>query len=114
MVARRSKPSAVEGEVVPSDAPLLETPMGRENDFGAADENTLNADEIERPEVLSRPRSDVTARHDEGSGANETVDGLDEYQEAARQGAEDTPVSERDRDFEKLPVFDRAESEPKV
>jgi hypothetical protein len=114
MVARVSKPSFVEGEILPSDTPLLETPMGRENDFGAADENTLNEDEIERPEVLSRPRSEITGRHDEGSGANETVDGLDEYQEAARQGAEDIPVSDRDRDFEKLPVFDRAESEPKV
>jgi hypothetical protein len=111
---RRSKPSFVEGEVLPSDAPLLETPLGRENDFGAADENTLNQDELERPEVLSRPRSEITGRHDEGSGANETVDGLDEYQEAARQGAEDIPVSERDTEFERLPVFDRAESEPKV
>jgi hypothetical protein len=114
MVARVSKPAAVEGEVIPSDAPLLETPMGRENDFGAADENTLNADELERPEVLSRPRSEITGRHDEGSGANETVDGLDEYQEAVRHGAEDIPASDRDTEFENLPVFDRAESERKV
>ena len=64
--------------------------------------------------IPSRQPSKVTNRHDEGSGANETVDGLDEYQEAARQGAEDSPISERDRDFERLPVFDRAESEPKV
>jgi len=114
MVARVSKPSAIEGEVIPSDAPLLETPMGRENDFGAADENTLNEDELQRPEAFTRPVSEITARHDEGSGANETVDGLDEYQEAVRHGAEDIPVSDRDREFEKLPVFDRAESEPKV
>jgi len=114
MVARASKPPAVEGEVIPADAPLLETPLGRENDFGAADENALNEDELERPEVLSRPRSEITGRHDEGSGANETIDGLDEYQEAARQGAEDIPVSDRDTEFEKLPVFDRAESERKV
>ena len=114
MVARVSKPAFIEGEVIPSDAPLLETPMGRENDFGAADKNTLNEDEIERPEVLSRPRSEITGRHDEGSGANETIDGLDELQEAARHGAEDIPVSDRDRDFEKLPVFDRGESERKV
>jgi hypothetical protein len=113
-MARPSKPSAIEGEVLPSDAPLLETPMGRENDFGAADESAPNADEIERPQVLSRPRSEITGRHDEGSGANETIDGLDEYQEAVRHGAEDIPVSDRDREFEKLPVFDRAESERKV
>jgi len=114
MMARASKPSAVEGEILPSDAPLLETPSGRENDFGAADEGRLNEDELRRPEVLSRPRSEITGRHDEGSGANETIDGLDEIQEAMRHGAEDIPLSERDRDFENLPVFDRAESEPKI
>ena len=97
------KPSAMEGEVLPSDAPLLETPAGRENDFGAADENTITQDEIERPETTSRPRSQTTGRHDEGSGANETVDGLDEIQEAVRHGAEDIPASERGDDFEKLP-----------
>jgi len=111
---RASKPSVVEGEVRPPDAPLLETPLGRENDFGAADENALNEDELARPEVLSRPRSEITGRHDEGSGANETVDGLDELQEAVRHGAEDIPASERGDDFEKLPVFDRAESERKI
>ena len=114
MAARASKPSAVEGEVLPSDAPLLETPMGRENDFGAVDENTPNNDELARPEILSRPRSLITGRHDEGSGANETIDGLDETAEALRQGAEDIPVSDRDREFENLPVFDRATSERKV
>jgi hypothetical protein len=114
MVARVPKPTMVEGEVIPSDRPLLETPMGRENDFGASDENAENNDEIERPEALTHPVSEVTARHDKGSGANETIDGLDEYQEAARHGAEDIPVSDRDREFEKLPVFDRAESERKV
>jgi hypothetical protein len=114
MAATISRPSVVAGEVLPSDAALLETPAGRENDFGAADKNALNADEIARPEVLSRRRSEITCRHDEGSGANETIDGLDEIQEAARHGAEDMPVSERDREFERLPVFDRGESERKV
>jgi len=113
-MARKSKPSAIEGEVLPSDAPLLETPSGRENDFGASEEGELNEDELQRPEVVSRPRSDITGRHDEGSGANETIDGLDEIQEAVRHGAEDIPTSERDVEFENLPVFDRAESEPKV
>jgi hypothetical protein len=69
-------------------------------------------DDVQQPDVASPPRSD--ARHDEGSGANETVDGLDEYQEAARHGAEDIPASEQGDDFKRLPVFDRGESEPKV
>ena len=74
---------------------------------------SVAVDEDVRPARAQR-RGDVTNRHDEGSGANETIDGLDEIQEAARQGAEDIPVSERDVEFEKLPVFDRGESEPKI
>jgi|1185.fasta_scaffold758081_2 hypothetical protein len=101
-------------EIDRSDRVLLETPAGRENDFGAADEGALNNDELERPEIASRPRSEITGRHDEGSGANETVDGLDEYQEAIRHAAEDIPVSERRKTIEDIPVFDRAETEPKV
>ena len=97
----------------PEDSVLLESPLGRENDFGA-DPGTLAEDEIRHPEVGAHPKSEITGRHDEGSGANETIDGLDEMQEAARHGAEDLPASEKGDDFEKLPVFDRAEAEPKV
>ena len=64
------------------------------------------------PDAASRPRSEITGRHD--AGANETVDGLDEYQEAARHGAEDIPASERRKTLKDVPVFDRADSEPKV
>lgn len=69
-------------------------------------------DDVRQPDVVSRPRGDV--RHDEGSGANETADGLDEYQEAARHGAEDIPADEKRKTLKDIPVFDRAESEPKV
>jgi hypothetical protein len=51
-------------------------------------------------------------RRDEGSGANETTDGLDELQEAARHGAEDVP--DKRTTLKDIPVFDRAEVEPKV
>lgn len=101
-------------EVSPADRVLLETPLGRENDFGAADRGALNENEVRRPEIMSRPRSEITGRHDEGSGANETIDGLDEIEEAIRHGAEDIPASEKGDDFKRLPVFDRAQSEPKV
>ena len=105
----REKPDA------PPDARvLLETPVGRENDFGAVDRGTLNEDELRRPEIMSQPKSAITGRHDEGSGANETIDGLDEIQEAIRHGAEDIPASEEGDDFKRLPVFDRAENEPKI
>ena len=56
--------------------------------------------------------ADRAKRHDEGSDANETVDGLDEMQEEARHGAEDVP--DKRKTLKDLPVFDRGESEPKV
>lgn len=96
------------------DHALLETPQGRENDFGASNENRLNNDELERPEVATRPRSEITGKHDEGSGANETIDGLDEHQEAARHGAEDIPANENRKTLSDIPVFDRRDTEPKV
>ena len=105
----RKRPAA---EVPEPDRVLLESPLGREDDFGA-DPGTLSEDEIRHPEITSRPKSEITGRHDEGSGANETIDGLDEIQEAVRHAAEDLPASEKGDDFKRLPVFDRAESEPK-
>jgi hypothetical protein len=71
-------------------------------------------DDVRPLDAPSRPLSEITGRHDEGSGANETVDGLDEYQEAARHGAEDIPASERRKTLKDVPVFDRAGTEPKV
>lgn len=111
-MAKRT-PTRPTTDVTTPDSTLLESPTGRENDFGLADHGTLNEDEIVRPEITSRPRSEITGRHDEGSGANETIDGLDESEEALRHAAEDVPVSDQD-DFDKLPVFDRAESERKI
>jgi hypothetical protein len=71
-------------------------------------------DDLGPPEASSRPLSEITGRHDEGSGANETVDGLDEYQEAARHGAEDIPAAEKRKTLKDVPVFDRADTEPKI
>ena len=71
-------------------------------------------DDVGPPEASSRPLSEITGRRDEGSGANETVDELDEYQEAARHGAEDIPAAEKRKTLRDLPVFDRADIEPKV
>ena len=105
----RKPPSA---QVRKPDRVLLESPLGRENDFGA-DPGTLAKEEIRHPEVTTRPKSAITGRHDEGSGANETIDGLDEIQEAMRHATEDLPASEKGDDFKRLPVFDRGESEPK-
>ena len=47
-------------------------------------------------------------RHDPGSGANETVDGLDATTEELRHATEDTPSGAGPGKIEKTPVFDRA------
>ena len=52
--------------------------------------------------------------HDSGSGANETVDGLDANTEALRHAAEDTPSGALPDDPEKVPVFDRADLAPRI
>jgi hypothetical protein len=53
-------------------------------------------------------------RHDAGSGANETSDGLDATSEALRHAAEDTPSGTTPEDVETVPVFDRADLAPKI
>ena len=52
--------------------------------------------------------------HDAGSGANETMDGLDATTEALRHAAEDTPSGASPDDIETVPVFDRADLAPKI
>jgi hypothetical protein len=53
-------------------------------------------------------------RHDSGSAANETVDGLDATTEALRRAAENTPSGAEAEDVENVPVFDRAGLAPKI
>ncbi len=53
-------------------------------------------------------------RHDAGSGANETSDGLDATTEELRHATEDTPSGAKGSKIEKTPVFDRADLPPKV
>ena len=59
-------------------------------------------------------RSAVTGRHDLGSGANETADGLTALEEEIRRGAEDLPLGAPEKEIEDLPVFDRGSAPPKV
>ncbi len=53
-------------------------------------------------------------RHDAGSGANETPDGLDASTEALRRAVEDTPTGTSTAEVERVPVFDRASLDPKI
>jgi hypothetical protein len=110
-----SSPYANEPEIAPRDAPLLETPAGRENDCGTADRRSVANRDIARGDVGAHPRSEITGQHDEGAGANETKDGLDERSEDARRAAEDRPAGggREDRPRE-TPVFERRLAAPKV
>jgi hypothetical protein len=109
------KPSAFanQGEVDGPDAVLLESPTGREDHLGMAEASRVVAGEIKKP-VGAKPRSEVTGRHDAGSGANETLDGLTSAEEALRQGAEDIPTGAPGERIEDVPVFDRGDMPPKV
>src|SRR3954470_61021 len=89
---------ANEGELNETDAAALSSPTGREVSGGTA----------------GRPRSEITGRHDAGSGANETVDGLSSSEEELRRGAEDIPLGAPATELEELPVFDRADALPEV
>src|SRR5215212_8000160 len=90
-------------EVSEQDAATLDSPTGREDHLGMAEASRLVAGEIKKP-IGARPKSEETAIHDAGSGANETIDGLDSLAEATRQGAEElVDVGEA----EDVPVFDR-------
>jgi hypothetical protein len=86
------------GEVNETDAPSLPSSTGREGSSP----------------VGARPRSEVTGRRDAGSGANQTVDGLNSSEEAMRRGAEEVPIGAPETELEDIPVFDRADALPKV
>jgi hypothetical protein len=96
-------------DVNDADAALLTGVTGREDNLGAdpASESQLD---IEQP-IGAQPRSQITAYHDPGTGAQETEDGLSETEESLRRAAEDETEAD---DFEDLPVFDRADAIPKI
>ena len=107
---RKDKPKrsefAGEPEVSKSDAAVLPSSTGGES-------SSIASSDAVAP-IGAHPRSEVTGRHDAGSGANETVDGLTSTEEAIRRGAEDTPIGAPDAELEDLPVFDRGDAPPKV
>jgi hypothetical protein len=90
-------------------APVLPGITGKEDTRGA-DPSSESKQDIDQP-IGAEPRSAVTGRHEPGMGANETIDGLSGTEERTRQAAEDETEVD---DFEDLPVFDRADSTPKI
>jgi hypothetical protein len=102
----RADEFANQSDVSRSDAAALPSITGR-------DASSIVPSDAAKP-VGAHPRSEVTGRHDAGSGANETVDGLTSTEEAVRRGAEDVPIGAPEADLEDLPVFDRGDALPKV
>jgi hypothetical protein len=103
---KKRRELANNGEVSKTDAAALPSATGRET-------RSTPPSDIATSDG-TRPRSRVTGRHDAGSGANETVDGLTSSEEAIRRGAEDIPIGAPQRELEDIPVFDRADALPKV
>jgi hypothetical protein len=65
--------------------------------------------------IISETGEQIPApRHDAGSGANETADGLDATTEELRRATEDTPMGAGSGKIEKIPVFDRPDLPPKI
>jgi len=99
---KKRRKFANRGEVSERDAAALPSSTGRET----------AENDISRP-IGAHRRSEVTGRHDAGSGANETTDGLTSLEEALRRAAEDTPTGAPEEQLEDVPVFDRADALPK-
>ena len=112
---RPARPSefANQGEIKRLDPAENDTLTGREDHRGLAEASALAGSEINRP-VGAQPRSEVTGRHDPGSGANETPDGLTDTEEELRRAVEDTPSGGADGSVDDIPVFERADALPKI
>lgn len=90
-------------DLSPEDAVVLPSATGRtfNNDVPP---DFVDVDQVNLP-ISTIPKSQITGRHDEGSDANETIDGLDETAELTRRLAEESPVADREEDD--VPVFER-------
>lgn len=103
---------ANEGELTENDAATVENVSDRSASQGG-EPGTIAGDEVRRQPIGATPKSLVTGGHDEGSGANETEDGLTDEEELTRQAAEDLPTGNGD-DVADTPVFDRRDTLPRV
>lgn len=80
-------PGRSDSPLDPNDAAVFETPFGRQDDRGTITA-TLAADEIADVDISARPVGEMTGAPGPGT-TRETVDGLDETEEAVRYAAED-------------------------
>lgn len=81
------RPDRPGSPVRPEAAAIFETPFGRDDDRGTI-AGTRAIEEIEDIDLSAVPLSEITGAPEPGT-PTETVDGLDETEEAVRQMAED-------------------------
>lgn len=87
----------------------------RENPALLAEDEGPGDAGLSEQELRERQSGERTKRHDEGSDANDTPDGLTEAEEALRQAAEDVPLgSEPSAPNDNIPVFERGSLPPRV
>jgi hypothetical protein len=91
---------------------IEEAPMEADADQGS--ELATVAAEYDHQPIGVLPRSAITARHDAGSDANETIDGLNDTEEMTRHNAEDVPAGSEEVEEKDTPAFDRGGMLPKV
>lgn len=81
------------------------------DDNQGAEPGTLAAIDNTQP-IGAIAKSEITARHDAGSDANETIDGLNDTDEIMRRAAEEVTIESGD--LEDVPVFDRGNTLPRI
>ncbi len=81
---------ADEAEVSENDAPLLPGPTGREEGTSEDEQDDDFLDEVRAHAPGGTPQSEITGRHEPGTG-DETEDGLDPLEEEVRREAERWP-----------------------
>lgn len=109
---RPRSPYASEGDFSERDRGSLDSATGRENHLGLTKSGATAASEINQP-IGAKPQAEITGRHDAGSGANQTRDGLSGTEEAVRRAAETVPPDEPAGYDDDIPVFDRRDEMPK-
>ena len=97
----------------PDDATRRDGEPGRDDSREASLADSTPSREGEVQAGTGR-RSVVTGRHDAGSDANNTIDGLTSSEEMVRQAAEDVPTGRPNRPTDNIPVFDRGRLPPKA
>jgi hypothetical protein len=81
-------------ELIEQDRAALAGETGHEEGPTADGEQSDFEAEIDSHPLGGRPMSDITGRHEPGTG-DETIDGLDPLEESVRREAEDRPVGGR-------------------